>query len=134
MAEEIEEVLKEEKEDKQLAQAEMQLKKGENIMVHEDEIKSRPKRTWFESEADKRTAKKSGRAELNGLESILKKSVKGKLSEKDKKKLDDHEARSEGKVWKKGRAEREGKGALVPQKGKKKVEGGKPPGKGKPRR
>ncbi|OBT71342.1 hypothetical protein VF21_09756 [Pseudogymnoascus sp. 05NY08] len=134
MAEEIEEVLKEEKEDKQLAQAEMQLKKGENVMVHEDEIKSRPKRTWFESEADKRTAKKSGRAELNGPESILKKSIKGKMSGKDRKKLDDHESRTEGKVWKKGRAEREGKGALAPQKGKMKVAGGKPPGKGKPRR
>jgi ATP-dependent RNA helicase DDX27 len=46
MAEEIEEILVEEKEDKQLAQAEMQVKRGENIIVHEDEIKGRPKRTW----------------------------------------------------------------------------------------
>jgi len=134
MAEEIVEILKEEKEDKQLAQAEMQLRKGENVMVHATEIGARPKRTWFESEADKRTAKKAGRAELNGIESVLKKAVKGKLSGKDRKKLDDHEARTEGKVWKKGRAERDGKGALAPVKGKKKVKGGKPPGKGKPRK
>ncbi|KAH7360738.1 P-loop containing nucleoside triphosphate hydrolase protein [Rhexocercosporidium sp. MPI-PUGE-AT-0058] len=129
---EIDEILKEEKEDKQLAQVEMQVRKGENIMTHEDEIKGRPKRTWFESEQDKRSAKKVGRDALNGVESILKKKP-GKLSNKDKKKLDDREARTEGKVWKKGRAERDGKGALAPTKkdgkGKKKVQGGKPPSK-----
>ncbi|CZT51714.1 probable ATP-dependent RNA helicase drs1 [Rhynchosporium secalis] len=125
---EIDEILKEEKEDKQLAQVEMQVRKGENIMTHEDEIKGRPKRTWFESEQDKRSAKKIGRDALNGVESILKKKP-GKLSNKDKKKLDDRESRTEGKVWKKGRAERDGKGALAPVKGKKKVQGGKPPSK-----
>jgi ATP-dependent RNA helicase DDX27 len=132
MEDEIEEILKEEKEDKQLAQAEMQVRRGENIMVHEDEIKGRPKRTWFESEQDKRAAKKQGRAELNGVESVLKKKG-GKLSNKDKKKLDDRDIRTEGKVWKKGKAERDGKGALL-ERGKKKAKGGKPAakmGKGK---
>lgn len=89
----------------------MQVKRGENIIVHEDEIKGRPKRTWFESEADKRTAKKAGRAELNGAESVIKRKG-GKLSNKDKKKLDDREERKTEKVWKKGRAERAGKGAI----------------------
>ncbi|KAF4637894.1 hypothetical protein G7Y89_g187 [Cudoniella acicularis] len=127
MQDKIEEILQEEKEDKQLAQVEMQVKKGENMIVHEDEINSRPKRTWFESERDKKAAKKIGRAELNGTESVLKKKG-GKLSNKDKKKLDDRDMRSEGKVWKKGRAERDGKGALekAKGKGKKKVKGGKP--------
>ncbi|KUJ20895.1 DEAD-domain-containing protein [Mollisia scopiformis] len=132
MADEIDEILVEEKEDKQLAQVEMQVKKGENIMAHEEEIKGRPKRTWFESEHDKLAAKKASKAELNGAESILKKKG-GKLSNKDKKKLDDRESRLEGKVWKKGRAERDGKGALLAAKkegrGKKKVKGGKPPSK-----
>lgn len=132
MAEEIEEILKEEKEDKQLAQAEMQVKRGENIIVHEDEIKGRPKRTWFESEADKRTSQKAGRDELNA-DSVLKKKINakgaGKLSNKDKKKLDDREARTEGPVWKKGRAERAGKGVLEKAKGEKK--GPKPGGTGK---
>ncbi|KAH8595579.1 P-loop containing nucleoside triphosphate hydrolase protein [Bisporella sp. PMI_857] len=123
MEEEIEEILKDEKEEKVLQQAEMELRKGENFVNHEDEIKGRPKRTWFESEAEKRAAKKTGRAELNGVESILKKKP-GKLSNKDKKKLNDRDLRSDGKVWKKGRAERDGKGAL--EKGKKKVKGGKP--------
>jgi ATP-dependent RNA helicase DDX27 len=106
MQDEIEEILIEEREDKQLAQAEMQVKKGENIIIHEDEIKGRPRRTWFESEHKKRQAKKTGRAELNGPESVVKK--EGKLSNKDKKRLDDSKARAEGKVWKKGRAERDG--------------------------
>ena len=125
MEDEIEEILKEEKEDKQLAQAEMQVRRGENIIVHEDEIKGRPKRTWFESEQDKRAAKKQGRAELNGIESVLKKKKGGRLSNKDKKKLDDRDIRTEGKVWKKGRAERDGKGALSEER-KKKVKSGRP--------
>jgi ATP-dependent RNA helicase DDX27 len=112
----------------------MQVKKGENIMVHENEIKGRPKRTWFESEKEKRVAKKAGRAELNGPDgdgTKMKKRKEGKLSNKDKKKLDDREVRTEGKVWKKGRAERDGKGALAQVKGKKKVKGGKPGGMGR---
>lgn len=125
MKDEIEEILEEEKEDKQLAQAEMQVRRGENIIAHEDEIMGRPKRTWFETEQAKREAKKTGRAQLNGMESVLKKKP-GKLSNKDKKKLDDRDTRTEGKVWKKGRAEREGKGALL-VKGQKKGKGsGKP--------
>jgi ATP-dependent RNA helicase DDX27 len=99
MEEEIEEIMKEEKEDKQLAQAEMQVRRGENIIVHEDEIKGRPRRTWFESEQEKKAAKKAGKAELNGVESAIKKKG-GKLSNKDKKKLDDRDARMGGKVWK----------------------------------
>lgn len=132
MVDEIDEILVEEKEDKQLAQVEMQVRKGENIMAHEDEIKGRPKRTWFESEQDKLAAKKAGKTELNGIESVIKKKG-GKLSNKDKKKLDDRESRMEGKVWKKGRAERDGKGALLAAKkegkGKKKIKGDKPPSK-----
>ena len=129
MQEEIEEILVEEKEDKQLAQAEMQVRRGENIIVHENEIKGRPKRTWFESEAEKKAAQKVGRAELNGVESVMKKKG-GKLSNKDKKKLDDRDMRMAGKVWKKGRAERDGKGAVEnlkdAGKGKQKIKGGKP--------
>ncbi|KAI0997780.1 ATP-dependent RNA helicase [Podosphaera aphanis] len=115
MQEEIDEILKEEKEEKQLAQAEMQVRRGENIIVHEDEIKARPKRTWFESEEQKRAAKQAGREELNGVPA---KKV-GKLSNKRKKTLDDKNDRQEGKIWKKGRAEREGKGALAAKKSSK---------------
>ena len=68
---EIVEILQEEKEEKQvrhayynlyrfheavmqLRQAEMELKKGQNIMEHEAEIFSRPARTWFQSAKNKK--------------------------------------------------------------------------------
>jgi ATP-dependent RNA helicase DDX27 len=116
LEEEINEVLEEEKTEKQLAQAEMQVTKGENLIKHEAEIMSRPKRTWFESEKDKRAARKLGAAQLNGPDAGLSKKEKVKLSNKDKKRLDDARQRLEGKAgWKKGKAERE---APKPAKGK----------------
>ncbi|KAL2752908.1 hypothetical protein ACRALDRAFT_2044615 [Sodiomyces alcalophilus JCM 7366] len=112
MADELEEIMLEEKEERQLAQAEMQVRKGENLIQYEDEIKSRPRRTWFETEKDKRKAKEAGREELNGDKEKMK-MKKGKLSNKDRKKLEAKAQRSEGPTWKKGRAERDGKGAVL---------------------
>lgn len=43
--------------DLQLRQAEMELKKGQNLLEHGDEIYSRPARTWFQSEEAKQQAK-----------------------------------------------------------------------------
>ncbi|EMG49038.1 ATP-dependent RNA helicase DRS1, partial [Candida maltosa Xu316] len=43
----IDEVLQEEKEAKEFLRAEMELNKASNLIKHEDEIHSRPKRTWF---------------------------------------------------------------------------------------
>ncbi|KAI0393948.1 DEAD-domain-containing protein [Xylariaceae sp. FL0594] len=143
MAGEIDAVAQEEKEERQLQQAEMQIRKGENMVVHEDEIKARPKRTWFETQADKKKAKEAGRAELNGLREALKnkRGGTGKLSNKDRKKLDARLARI-GKggpdaggdrlpVYKKGAAERAGKGAVLNFKKDKSVKkkGAKVPGK-----
>lgn len=39
-----------------MRQAEMELKKKENIMEHEKEILSRPARTWVQTEKDKKSA------------------------------------------------------------------------------
>lgn len=105
LSEEVEEILKEEKEEKALSGAEMHVRKGENIMTHEDEIKSRPKRTWFESEKEKVLAKKKGQAELNGAVGLGKAKIAGKLSHKDKKRLDDGRERKEGRAWKKGKGD-----------------------------
>lgn len=105
---EVDEVLDEEKTEKQFAQAEMQVTKGENLMKHEKEIMARPKRTWFETERQKQDAKKKGAAELNGSEAGLSRKDKVKLSNKDKKRMDDTRARKEGNAgWKKGKVERE---------------------------
>ena len=117
---EIEEVLQEEKEERAMSITERDLKRGENLIVHEDEIKSRPKRTWFESEKDKLSAKEKGAALLNGPQKGEKKK---KLSGKDRKKLDLQDTRSEGRVWKKGKEDR----------GKKTLKGKDGPGKKAPK-
>jgi ATP-dependent RNA helicase DDX27 len=118
MADEIEEILHEEKEEKQLAQVEMQVTKGENIIKHEVEILSRPKRTWFESEREKQEARKRGLVELNGPDSVKTKK-KGRLSNKEKKRLDSASERREGTLWKKGKKERENQ-VIAKSKSKKK--------------
>ena len=117
---EIEDVLREEKEEKRLAQAELQVKKGSNILTHEEEIMARPKRTWFESEKEKRRAKLAGKDELNGpTDADGKRKKKGKLSGKEKKKLECRDGRMQGNVWKKGSAERGSKGAKLGPRAKK---------------
>ena len=103
---EIDTFLKAEKEERALQSAEMQVRKGENLMVHEEEIQSRPKRTWFESEREKKIAKVKGFEELNGVKKERKKAG-AKLSGKDKKRLDDGRERREGRAWKKRRGEGE---------------------------
>ncbi|PWN30012.1 DEAD-domain-containing protein [Jaminaea rosea] len=52
----VEAVLAEEKEEKALQLAERELKRGENLVEHRDEIMSRPKRTWFQTQQEKEEA------------------------------------------------------------------------------
>lgn len=111
---EVDEILAEEKELKQMQQADMEIQKGENLIKHADEIKSRPKRTWFETEHDKKKAKEGAPSALSAMrESLKKKHSNGKLSNKDMKKLDNKAERQNGRLWKKGAAERAGKGAVL---------------------
>jgi len=154
LADEMEAVLREEKEEKVLATTEMQMRKADNIMAHEKEILGRPKKTWFQSTAERDAARDKGRTELNGPDAggagggaQGSKEKKRKLTNKAKKKLEDRDERREGRLWKKGAAER-GKSmsaAEVAKKGKgqgkgrgttkgtaKGSGGGKP--KGKPRK
>ncbi|KAG6885275.1 nucleolar DEAD-box protein required for synthesis of 60S ribosomal subunit, partial [Termitomyces sp. T159_Od127] len=49
-------VLRDEKEEKEIRKAEMELRKGENMVEHEAEIYSRPARTWFQTGKEKATA------------------------------------------------------------------------------
>ena len=95
-------VLAEEKEERALGVAERELRKGENLVVHADEIAARPKRTWFESEKEKAEARDKGRVELNG-EIVLGKKGKMKLSNKEKKRLALKDERKETQAWKKGK-------------------------------
>jgi ATP-dependent RNA helicase DDX27 len=43
--------------------AEMEIKKGENLIVHRDEIMSRPARTWFQTEREKKLAQGASRTD-----------------------------------------------------------------------
>lgn len=60
MSDTIDEILEEEKGEKEILRAEMELRKGENLLKHKAEIEARPKRTWFQSEAEKKNAKMFG--------------------------------------------------------------------------
>ncbi|CEP62741.1 putative ATP-dependent RNA helicase LALA0_S06e02740g [Lachancea lanzarotensis] len=53
----IGEILEEEKEEKDILRVEMQVRKSENLLKHKTEISSRPRRTWFQSEAEKKNSK-----------------------------------------------------------------------------
>ena len=101
LEDEIEAVLKEEKEQKALAQLSRDLTRGENMVTHQTEILSRPKRTWFESEKDKLAAKMKNRpvavvasgASMKNDSGSFGRGGKaggggGKLSNKQKKRLD----------------------------------------------
>ncbi|KAL9608428.1 MAG: hypothetical protein Q9167_006744 [Letrouitia subvulpina] len=125
---EVEAVLKEEKELKALGEAEMQLRKGENLVEHREEIMGRPKRTWFETEKQKQESKAKGAVELNRVSG--KKEKKGKLSNKVKKRLDAGRERREGNVgWRKGKEKGGGS-----SKGPKKMKSGKGEGKKREKR
>lgn len=128
---EVEAVLKEEKELKALGDAEMQLRKGENLVEHREEIMGRPKRTWFETEKQRQESKAKGAVELNGVSG--KKEKKGKLSNKVKKRLDAGRERREGNVgWRKGK-EKGGGSAKVQKKIKNRKGKWKEKGEGKNR-
>ena len=50
LKDEVAAILKEEKEEKAICHAQIELKKGEDMIEHEKEMFSRPARTWFQSE------------------------------------------------------------------------------------
>ncbi|XP_030528218.1 DEAD-box ATP-dependent RNA helicase 28 isoform X2 [Rhodamnia argentea] len=55
-------ILREEREERALRKAEMQATKAENLIAHKDDIFSRPKRTWFVTEKEKKLAAKAAKA------------------------------------------------------------------------
>ncbi|KAM7505684.1 hypothetical protein LguiB_004588 [Lonicera macranthoides] len=57
-------VLREEREEMALRKAEMEATKAENMIAHKDEIYSRPKRTWFVTEKDKKLVAKAAKKSL----------------------------------------------------------------------
>jgi ATP-dependent RNA helicase DDX27 len=103
---EIEAVMKEEREEKQMQQVEREVSRASNLVEHREEILARPRRTWFESEKEKRIAKDKAKATLDG-QKVGKGGKGAKLSNKEKKKLDVRRERGEGGGWRKGKGSEE---------------------------
>lgn len=91
----IQEVLDEEKLAKEMMTAEMELNKADNMMKHGKEIQLRPKRTWFETEAEKRARQTPTMQQL----------TKNKHHVNSRKRKQ-NEGRDAGKVWKKPKSVR----------------------------
>ncbi|KAH1153960.1 hypothetical protein GLYMA_18G101600v4 [Glycine max] len=69
MEDQISEVLQEEREERVLRKAEMEATKAENMIAHREEIFSRPKRTWFVTEKEKKLASKASKASMDNSKS-----------------------------------------------------------------
>jgi len=64
----IQNILQEEQEEKHLRIAEMEATKASNIIKYEEEINSRPKRTWFQSEREKKILKEKSKNLAMGID------------------------------------------------------------------
>ncbi|KAL0951162.1 hypothetical protein HGRIS_007894 [Hohenbuehelia grisea] len=82
---EVSEVMQEEKEEKQFRQAEMEVKKGQNMIEHEAEIYSRPARTWFQTGKEKSNAAALGKQQHEALESSKKRAASTQEEPKPKR-------------------------------------------------
>uniref|UniRef100_A0A2P2KF34 DEAD-box ATP-dependent RNA helicase 28 n=4 Tax=Rhizophora mucronata TaxID=61149 RepID=A0A2P2KF34_RHIMU len=61
MGSQIADILQEEREERALRKAEMEATKAENMIAHKDTIFSRPKRTWFVTEKEKKLVAKAAK-------------------------------------------------------------------------
>lgn len=67
----IEEKMAHERENKQLDDAIMEAERAENLLLHEEEIKSRPSRSWYQSQSEKkRIAEASKEASHDALDTL----------------------------------------------------------------
>lgn len=104
LTDEIEAVMRDEREERVLQATERDLNRADNFVKHEDEIMSRPKKTWFQSTKEKENAKLKGLVELNGADAAKSaEKRKRKLSGKQKKQLENRDERKAGHEWRKGK-------------------------------
>ncbi|CBI19889.3 unnamed protein product, partial [Vitis vinifera] len=64
MEDQVAAILQEEREERILRKAEMEATKAENMIAHKDDIYSRPKRTWFATEKEKKSVAKAAKDSL----------------------------------------------------------------------
>ena len=65
-AEDVEAILAEERDERAIRMAEMEASKAENMLEHRSEIFSRPAKTWFQSEGERRAVAKADKDESEG--------------------------------------------------------------------
>lgn len=106
----IAEIIEEEKEEKDILRAEMELRKGENLLKHKTEIQSRPRRTWFQSEAEKKNSRVL-QALSNSKKDVNSKKRKRMEASEDRsrsyKKTQHDRATDQQRTYKKQKAKRE---------------------------
>lgn len=103
-------VLREEKEEMIFRKAEMEAAKAENMIEHKEEIFSRPKKTWFITEREKKLMAKASKATLENEKSPSNEVISAEQAEelkmKEKRKRE-HEKKLPRKKRRKLEAERE---------------------------
>ncbi|KAH9258313.1 hypothetical protein BASA81_003362 [Batrachochytrium salamandrivorans] len=64
---ELEKIMGEERNEREIRLAEVDANKVENLIVHHDEIMSRPKKTWFQSKFEKDQIRQQGKDAFDGV-------------------------------------------------------------------
>ncbi|XP_024975904.1 DEAD-box ATP-dependent RNA helicase 28 isoform X2 [Cynara cardunculus var. scolymus] len=100
-------VLREEREEMALRKAEMEADKAENMITHRDEIFSRPKRTWFVTEKEKKLVANAGKENGKGSKKQVMSAEEAEERKKKEKKKREHEKNLPRKKRRKLEASRE---------------------------
>ncbi|KAJ2638921.1 nucleolar DEAD-box protein required for synthesis of 60S ribosomal subunit [Coemansia sp. RSA 1287] len=66
VAGQMQSVYADEKQDKMIQDAEMQVSKASNMLKHKAEIQNRPRKTWFQSTKDRKDSKKAASDKFMG--------------------------------------------------------------------
>ncbi|KAL5706470.1 RNA helicase [Ranunculus cassubicifolius] len=85
MEDQVAEVLEEEREERLLRKAEMEATKAENMIAHKDEIFSRPKKTWFATEKEKKLIAKAAKNSMEETDNSTGREVVSAEAAEDKK-------------------------------------------------
>ncbi|KAI7739769.1 hypothetical protein M8C21_003634, partial [Ambrosia artemisiifolia] len=107
MEDQVASILREEREEMALRKAEMEADKAENMITHRDEIFSRPKRTWFVTEKEKKLVANAGKETEKGSRKKVMSAEEAEERKKKEKKKREHERNLPRKKRRKLEASRE---------------------------
>jgi len=66
----VAEILKEEEEAKQIRMSEMEMTKAKNILIHHDEIMSRPRKSWIQKESNQKSMQREAKFEKRSRDEV----------------------------------------------------------------